>query len=295
MECLRIGQWMGYNGTYGAFAPLPHEMRAWSVNLFGRLQLWINWLQTDPLQFFIYLVYLVTSVLLALMLHEIAHGYVAYRCGDPTAKMLGRLTLNPLKHLDPFGTACMFLLGFGWAKPVPVNPRNFSNFRRDDFLVSVAGIATNISLFIISTALAVGLNGLLWKPEVIQRYGASALLSSNGLGFSILISGQGSTYEAAMKTPWLQYVQRFLLLFSSINLGLGIFNLLPIPPLDGFHIVNDLLLRGKLYMSQQFFQGAQIVLMVLVFSGFLSGLMSTVMGAVESGVINVFLRLTGAV
>ncbi len=264
------------------------------MNLFGRLQFWINWLQTDPLQFLIYFVYLITTVLLALMLHEIAHGYVAWRCGDPTAKMLGRLTLNPLKHLDPIGTACMFLLGFGWAKPVPVNPRNFSNFRRDDFLVSVAGIATNLSLFIISTALAVGINGLLWKPEVVASYGANELLSSSGLGFSILISGQGSTYEAAMKTPWLQYVQRFLLMFSSINLGLGIFNLLPFPPLDGFHIVNDLLLRGKLYMNRQFFQGAQIVLMLLVFSGFLSGLMSTVMGAVESGVINVFLRLTGA-
>jgi Zn-dependent protease len=264
------------------------------VNLFGRLQFWLNWLQTDPLQFIIYLLYVVTSVLLALMLHEIAHGYVAFRCGDPTAKMLGRLTLNPLKHLDPIGTACMFLLGFGWAKPVPVNPRNFSNFRRDDFLVSVAGIATNLSLFILSTALAVGINGLLWMPEVIQRYGAKELLSSSGLVFNVLIMGQGSANVAAMKTPWLQYVQRFLLLFSSINLGLGVFNLLPFPPLDGFHIVNDLLLRGRLNMNRQFFQGAQIVLMLLVFSGFLSGFMSTVMDAVESGVINVFLRLAGA-
>jgi len=264
------------------------------VNFLGRLQNGISWLQTDPLQFFIYLIYLIASVLLALMLHEIAHGYVAWRCGDPTAKMLGRLTLNPLKHLDPIGTVCMFLLGFGWAKPVPVNPRNFSNFRRDDFLVSVAGIATNLSLFIISTALAVGVNGLLWKPEVIQYYGAKALLSSDGLAFNILLSGQGSTVEELMRTPWLQYVQRFLLLFASINLGLGIFNLLPFPPLDGFHLVNDLLLRGKLFLNRQVFQIAQIVLMFLVFTGALSGLMSTVMSTIESGVLNVFLRLAGA-
>jgi len=264
------------------------------VNFLSRLQNWLSWLQTDPLQFFIYLIYLITSVLLALMLHEVAHGYVAYRCGDPTAKMLGRLSLNPLKHLDPIGTLCMFLLGFGWAKPVPVNPRNFSNFRRDDFLVSVAGIATNLTLFIVSTALAVGINCLLWRPEVISEYGAKALLSSDGLGFSILISGQGNAVKDAMKTPWLQYVQRFLLLFASINLGLGIFNLLPFPPLDGFHLVNDLLLRGKLNMNRQFFQIAQIVLMVLVFSGFLTGLMSTVMGTIESGVLNVFLRISGA-
>ncbi len=264
------------------------------MNFLSRLESWFSWLQTDPLQFFIYLLYLVACVLLALTLHEVAHGYVAWRCGDPTAKMLGRLSLNPMKHLDPFGTICLFLLGFGWAKPVPVNPRNFSNFRRDDFLVSVAGIATNLTLFIVSTALAVGINGLLWRPEFIGELGAKALLSSDGPGFGILVLGKGNDFEVFMKTPWLQYVQRFLLLFSSINLGLGIFNLLPIPPLDGFHIVNDLLLRGKLYMNRQFFQGSQIVLMVLVFSGILSGIMSAVRGAIESGVLNVFLRLAGA-
>ena len=262
--------------------------------MFRNLEMWLNWLQTNPLQFIIYFAYLIASVLLALTCHEVAHGYVAYRCGDPTAKMMGRLTLNPLKHLDPIGTACMFLLGFGWARPVPVNPRNFSNFRRDDFLVSVAGIATNLTLFIASTALAVGLNGLLWKPEVIQYYGAKALLSSDGLAFNILLTGQGNEVIDLMRTPWLQYVQRFLLLFASINLGLGIFNLLPFPPLDGFHIVNDLLLRGKLFLSREFFQISQIVLMALVFTNILSGIMSAVKGAIESGVLNVFLRLTGA-
>lgn len=262
--------------------------------MFRNLQMWINWLQTDPLQFIIYFVYLVASVLLALTFHEVAHGYVAFRCGDPTAKMMGRLTLNPLKHLDPIGTACMFLLGFGWARPVPVNPRNFTNFRKDDFLVSVAGIATNLTLFIASTALAVGLNGLLWKPEVIQANGAMNLLSSQGDAFYILLSGQGGDYTDFMRTPWLQYVQRFLLLFSSVNLGLAVFNLLPFPPLDGFHIFNDLILRGKLSMNREFFQVTQIVLMVLVFSNVLSGLMSTVTGAIERGVINVFLRIIGA-
>lgn len=258
------------------------------------LQIWLRWLQADPLQFIVFLLYKIVAVLLALVLHEVAHGYVAWRCGDPTAKMLGRLSLNPLKHLDPIGTACMFLLGFGWAKPVPVNPRNFSNFRRDDFLVSVAGIATNLTLFILCMALAVGFNGLLWKPEVIRYYGAKELLFSNGVGYSILVSGEGRMAVEAMKTPWLQYVQRFLLLFATINLGLAVFNLLPFPPLDGFHIVNDLLLRGRLYLNQQFFQIAQLALFALVFSNALSGIMSAVMNAIESGVLNVFLRLTGA-
>ena len=262
--------------------------------MFNQLQIWLEWLRTDPIQFIIFFLYLVVSILLALTLHEVAHGYVAYRCGDPTAKMLGRLSLNPLKHLDPFGTICMFLLGFGWAKPVPVNPRNFNNFRRDDFLVSVAGIATTLTLFILSTALAVGFNRLLWKPEAISQFGAKALLSSDGFAFNYLIAGQGTMLVDMMRTPWLQYVQRFLLLFASINLGLGIFNLLPFPPLDGFHIVNDLLLRGRLYLNQQIFRGAQLALMVLVLSGFLNGILSTVTGAIESGVLNIFLRMTGA-
>ena len=114
------------------------------MGILNRLQLWWNWLTTDPLGFALYLLYFAVSVLLTLILHEIAHGYVAYRCGDPTAKMLGRLSLDPRKHLDPIGTLCLVFLGFGWAKPVPVNPRNFKgNYRRDDFLVSVAAIYSN--------------------------------------------------------------------------------------------------------------------------------------------------------
>ena len=120
------------------------------MGILNRLQLWWNWLTTDPLGFALYLLYFAVSVLLTLILHEIAHGYVAYRCGDPTAKMLGRLSLDPRRHLDPLGTLCLVFLGFGWAKPVPVNPRNFKgNYRRDDFLVSVAGITVNLTLFIL--------------------------------------------------------------------------------------------------------------------------------------------------
>ena len=84
-------------------------------------------LQSDPIGFVLYLFYLLVTVLLSLILHEVAHGYVAYRCGDATAKWMGRLSLDPRKHLDPIGTICMFLFGIGWAKPVPVNPRNFHN------------------------------------------------------------------------------------------------------------------------------------------------------------------------
>jgi Zn-dependent protease len=92
----------------------------------------------------IVLMFYVFAVLSALILHELAHGWVAYKCGDPTAKFARRLSLNPANHLDPFGTLCFLLIGFGWAKPVPINPYNFRNFKKGCFLVSIAGIITNL-------------------------------------------------------------------------------------------------------------------------------------------------------
>lgn len=86
------------------------------------------------------------GVLIAIVCHEFAHGFMAYLLGDNTAKNSGRLTLNPIKHIDPIGFICMLIFRFGWAKPVPINPNNFKNRKRDTFLVSVAGIATNLIL-----------------------------------------------------------------------------------------------------------------------------------------------------
>ena len=263
------------------------------MNILNRLQAWWNWLTTDPVGFLVFMLYYAVAILLTLMLHEIAHGYVAYRCGDPTAKMMGRLTLDPRKHLDPIGTICVVLLGFGWAKPVPVNPRNFKgNYRRDDFLVSIAGVTTNLTLFITALFLATLINPLLWDSKVLAYYGAKELLSSNGAAFGAIL--YGVVDNSLLKAPWLMHVQRFLLLFSSMNLTIAVFNLFPIPPLDGFHVLNDLVLKGKLTMNRQFFQGAQIVLLILVFSGALSSVLTFVTDAVEGGVLNLFLLLEGA-
>jgi len=264
------------------------------LGILNRLQSYISWLTTDPLGFIVYVVYFSVSILASLILHEVGHAYAAYRCGDPTAKMLGRLTLNPAKHLDPIGTACMVLLGFGWAKPVPVNPRNFSNYRRDDFLVSIAGITVNMTLFILSLALAVGFNGLLWRPEVIEANGgAREFLSSDGIGSAVLLSGMGKQFGSYMLHPWVQYIQRFLLMFAYMNLGLAVFNLLPIPPLDGFHIFNDILLGGKLRLNPQTFQIAHMALMVLCFTGLLSRLLGFVTGALEGAILNLLLLMVG--
>jgi Zn-dependent protease len=92
----------------------------------------------------IIMVFYVIAVLIALILHEISHGWVAYKCGDPTAKFARRLSLNPANHLDPMGTVCFLLFGIGWAKPVPINPYNFRNFKKGCFLVAIAGIVTNL-------------------------------------------------------------------------------------------------------------------------------------------------------
>lgn len=264
------------------------------MNILSRLQSWGSWLISDPVGFIVYLLYFAVAVLLTLMLHEVAHGYVAYRCGDPTAKMLGRLSLDPRKHLDPIGTICLVLLGFGWAKPVPVNPRNFRDYRKDDFLVSIAGVTVNFTLFILSLALAVGFNGLLWKPDVISANGGyQAFLSSDGIGYAILLSGSGSDFTQYMRYPWLQHVQRFLLLFSSMNLSIAVFNLLPIPPLDGFHVLNDIILKGRLSMNEQFFNISRIVLLLLCFSGALGSILLYVTDAIEGGVLHLLLLMIG--
>lgn len=245
-------------------------------------------------------VYLIPT-LLGIIMHEVAHGWMASRKGDQTARFMGRLTLNPVSHFDALGAAVFLLtsLGtgfiFGWAKPVPVNPRNFNgNYRRDDFLVSVAGITVNLTLFIVSMGLAVALNGLLWKPDVIAANGgAKEFLSTSGVGYSVLVAGYGRDYSELMLHPWLMYVQRFLLMFYSMNLGVGLFNLLPIPPLDGYHLFNDLLFKGRFRLNQQVFQIAQIVLLLACFSGVLNNVINVIFDAVEGGVLNLFLLIAG--
>ena len=117
----------------------------------------------NPKAFLLQLLVSLPAMLMSLVLHEVAHGYVAWRCGDPTAKMLGRLTLNPLKHLDPVGSLMILLVGYGWARPVPVNPLNYRNYRRDDLLVSLAGITMNLILCVLSIL-------ILIPPAGFKRY-----------------------------------------------------------------------------------------------------------------------------
>ncbi len=138
-------------------------------------------------------------VLLAITIHEYAHGRAALWLGDPTAKSMGRLTLNPIPHIDPLGAICLFIFGFGWAKPVPVNPRYFKNVRRDIVIMSLAGPISNLFAAFIA--------GMLFRHFLL---------------------------------PWSTYLT-ILALLMFINLGLGLFNLIPLPPLDGSHVLENLL------------------------------------------------------
>ena len=228
-------------------------------------------IRSDPIGFLIELMYLIPSMLVALTLHELAHGYVALRCGDHTAEMMGRLSFNPLRHLDPLGTLSMLLIGIGWAKPVPVNPRNYRNFKRDDLLVSVAGIATNLCLFILGTFFAVVCVRIMCPNDTldaITRY-------NGGSGARLLMRASlysGEEIERYLKAlagidmvnhTWLVYVLRLLGVFSMLNIGLAVFNLLPFPPLDGYRLADNLIFRGRWRLTPQVLRISVVLLLVL--------------------------------
>ena len=158
------------------------------------------------------------AALVALTIHEFAHGYVAYKLGDDTAKSLGRLSLNPIKHLDLFGALCMVLFHFGWAKPVPINPRNFKKPRRGFALTACAGPITNI---------------------VVGFFAAFLYL--------LCLSNLKETDSAFLNNLQINTVL-FLMYFFSINIGLGIFNLIPVPPFDGSRILT-VILPTRLYFK----------------------------------------------
>ena len=174
----------------------------------------------DPAQ----ILFQMIAFLFAICVHESAHAWTANRCGDPTASMLGRITLNPIKHIDPIGTIVIPAIGLyyggymiGWAKPTPVDPRHFRNPVRDDILTSVAGPVSNLLIAAVATL------GLIIISMV------------SPLGRMLIHGGQPETNSA------LQPIVQLLLTFLDINVLLAVFNIIPVPPLDGSHVLRHFL------------------------------------------------------
>ncbi len=255
----------------------------------------MQWLQQDPWGFLQYMLYRVPAVLLAIMMHEYAHGYAAYKAGDPTARMLGRLSFNPLKHLDLWGTISLFFFGFGWAKPVPVNSRHFRNRRRDEIIVSLAGVTVNFIMFLFFTLLSILIGRFLYRTELLQAGGMGYLLNA-GMGgyYAQLDPAYAQELLPLLQNPWLLHVQRMVLHACVINLGLALFNLLPIPPLDGFHVVNEVFFNGRIHMGGRNFQMMQSLFIILMLTtGFIGDFISNAIFTVQGFVLNGMLRLFG--
>ena len=195
-------------------------------------------------------------ILLSLSVHETAHGYMAYRLGDPTARNLGRLTLNPLKHLDPMGFICMLLAGFGWANPVPINSRYFRKPRRDIALVGVAGPLSNLLLALVFLLLLrfIGFGWLVTLPLRTQ-------LQANLVYFTVL----------------------FLYYGVYMNVTLAVFNLLPVPPLDGSRIFYVFLPPRLYYKVMQHERTITLIVMALLLLGPLSSLINLISSLIVKG------------
>ena len=188
-------------------------------------------------------------LLTALPFHECAHAWMANKLGDPTAKNQGRLTLNPMKHLDPMGAVLMLVAGFGWANPVPVNPNNFKNRKGGMALTALAGPVSNLLLAFVCT--------------VVYKILAYAGYAASGFPGEILSS----------------LAQAFLLMVS-LNVGLGVFNLVPIPPLDGSRILNLILPEKTYFQIMKYERIIMLALFAAIFIGLLDGPLAFVEGKV---------------
>lgn len=187
----------------------------------------IQLLQINPLIALAFIIGLVVAI----TIHEASHAYLAYRLGDPTAKLAGRLTLNPSSHLDPIGTLALLLVGFGWGKPTPFDPFNLRNIKRDSALISVAGALSN---FILALVLAL--------PYLAAYFTGNLSLTLVGI------------YQIISIVIWL-------------NLILGVFNLIPIAPLDGFKVLAGLLPQDWYHDFIQTERYGIFILLLLLVSG----------------------------
>ena len=209
---------------------------------------------SDPVN----IILVIMAVIVSIVLHEIAHAYIALKNGDDTAKRMGRLSFNPLVHFEPTGFLMMILLGFGFAKPVPVNPFNYRNYRWGNFWVSIAGVLTNLILgFIFSLAY------FLMVHYVANENGAFA-------------------------NDWLWGVTIFFQFMMAINIMLMIFNLIPVPPLDGYNMLKSMTRPDNRYMHWARNNQHWLIMAVLLIAMFTGAIWH-----LREGIIWIFMSLWG--
>lgn len=189
---------------------------------------------SDPAGWLIDKLILLPGIVIGLSFHEFAHGIVSYKLGDPTPKLQGRLTINPAAHMDPFGFVALLFAGFGWGIPVEIDPRYYKHRRRDELLVSLAGVVMNFFI------------------AIVFAFGMKLLFITNPGWLS------GSLGEIVVE---------ILMNVISINLVLMVFNLLPVPPLDGFGILTELFDLRKYSWYYQVYDKGFLILLVLILLG----------------------------
>jgi len=197
-------------------------------------------------------VILIPVIIFALSFHEFAHGWMAYRFGDPTAQVNGRLTLNPMAHLDLFGSLALYFMGFGWAKPVPVNPMNLKDPKRNMLWIALAGPVSNLLLALISGFLL----GILWRLGVIGNQSAITIV---------------------------------LIMSLQINIVLAIFNFIPIPPLDGSKIMEGLIpSKYRAGIAKFEYYGPRVLIGLVLLSIFTR---FNIFSIIISPIMSIFLKL----
>ena len=242
----------------------------------------------SPMEYLTQLVLRLPAVLIASCMHESAHGWVANRCGDPTARLMGRITLNPVKHFDPAGMLCLVFFGVGWAKPVPINPLHFRNYRKDDLKVSLAGVTMNLILalvflipaYAVFTRAFVSFREMYYLPD-----GDLAWLQNALMDYRPILETWGSVPAGLYKV---------LANVVLVNLNLAIFNLIPLPPLDGYHVLNDLVLKRPLFATQRAAMAGQGILILLMVTDILPWFLGWALSGVLSGVGHVAYAIVAA-
>lgn len=209
-------------------------------------------------------------LLMAFSVHETAHGYVAYRLGDPTARSLGRLTLNPIKHIDPIGFICMMIFHVGWAKPVPINTRYFKNPKRDMALTGAAGPLSNLAMAIIHLVLL----------RIVMLFLTDACYDEV---VTFMLSSSQTVFKGSLTFTIYALIVYLLYLGIVMNISLAIFNLIPIPPFDGSRIFYAVLPQKLYWGVMKYERIIMVVMMVLFFFGFLDTPLDWIFNKVTSG------------